>query len=433
MKQRNSIMKLILSTTLLTMLFALPCYADHLTTIESLSNLNFAQGATQFTPPYSILANTTFTSDLNTYRFENYDIKILNSANSVQFTFEVAKKNLHKSSEESNFDIEKHLPWWSKSAPIILKKLDFTKVDGKSNFYDMGDNYRLTLLAKQGNWGMVYVLEHLSKNPITQKICAVKLVLTRSDREMAVSEFHERHKEELQNNLIVADYDIAVKLYGIVKNDADHYLLFMEYGESAHQYFKHNTVNLALEHVYQFLNDVNNMHLAGFAHGDLKLDNVLFVGNKFKLCDWYSLTNINKTNVGKYRYYGDNLPPEAIRALYFKTEDNLKYSFVSDQDKMQSYFLHPIAADRFCLAVSLMEIVAPDLYKEFYSAFPKGFNFYNPDSLKFWPRSVEKIRKIQIELLNRSAKIQDKKERNLYIQISKYLDVNPIKRNIHSE
>lgn len=280
---------------------------------------------------------------------------------------------------------------------------------------------------------MVYVLEHLSKNTELQKICAVKLVLTRSDREMEVSEFHERHKEELQNNLIVADYDIAVKPYGIIKNDADHYLLFMEYGESAHQYFKYNALNSALERVYQFLNDVNNMHLAGFAHGDLRLENVLFVDSKFKLCDWYSLTNINKTNVGKYRYIGWNLPPEALRALYFKAEDNLKYSLVSDQGKMRSYFLHPIAADRFCLAVGLIEIVAPDLYKAFYSTFRKDFNFYNPDSLEFWPKCVEKIRKIQIELLNRSTKIQSKKERQLYEQISKYLDVNPIKRNIHLE
>lgn len=106
----KAIMKLILSTTLLTMLFALPCYADHLTTIESISNLNFAQGATQFTAPYSILANTTFTSDLNTYRFKNYNIKIINSENPIQLNFEVVKNNLNKPSKESNFDIEKHLP-----------------------------------------------------------------------------------------------------------------------------------------------------------------------------------------------------------------------------------------------------------------------------------------------------------------------------------
>jgi hypothetical protein len=427
--KKNSMTNLILSTALLMLFFLHPCYADHLTSLDSISNLNFSRGETQFTAPYSILANTTFTADLNTYRFKNYEIKIINSENPDRLIFEVTKNNHTKITENSSFDIEKHLPWWSKSAPKILKKLDFTKVDGESNAYDMGNNYRLTLLAKQGNWGKVYVLEHLSKNSNAQKICAVKLILTRSDRKMEVAEFHERHKEELKNNLIIADQDVAVKPYAIIKNDADHYLLFMEYGESAHQYFKSNPLNTTLERVYQFLNVVNKMHLNGFAHGDLKLDNVLLIKNKFKLCDWYSLININKTNVGQYRYYGDNLPPEAIRALYFKT-DNLKYSLVRDQSKMKSYFLHPIAADRFCLAVSLMEIVAPDLEKAFYSTFPNGFfNFYSPDSLEFWPKYVKQIRKIQRELLSRSKNIQNKKERQLYKQISKYLDVDPMQRN----
>jgi hypothetical protein len=43
-----------------------------------------------------------------------------------------------------------------------------------------------------------------------------------------------------------------------------------------------------------------------------------------------------------------------MRALYFGDNGNLTYSIVTVEGKKQAYILHPIAADRFCLGISLL-------------------------------------------------------------------------------
>lgn len=429
MKNAHHIFKFILPSIVLILFLIHPCHAaEHLSNISSISNLDFTQGDVQVTAPCFLLSDTHFTSALDTYRHSNYSIKVLDIENPKKSILRISKINQAKISNQDNLNVEQKLPWWSKSAPKDLKSLDFSKVDGKSKIYHIGKNYRLTLLAKQGHWGMVYLLERLSKNLNPQKICAVKLVFSRADRPIKIEEFHERHKEELQNNIKIQNLDIAMQPYGIIKNDIDHYLLFMEYGENGHDHFKNLSLEESIKQISGFMSEVDKMHASGYSHGDLKVDNMLFVGKKIKLCDWYSLNEFNQTIVGKFRYVGDNLPPEAIRALYFKENENLKYAIVDEQNKQRAYFLHPISADRFCLAVSLLEILEPDLYKNFEKALPKDFNPWAPKSLEFWPGYIAVIKKTQAALLIRAEKMDDQKIRKLYERLAVFMDLNPMKR-----
>lgn len=429
--KNNARVKFKISIALLLLFTSSICLAEHLSDIRTISKLDFTHGDPQITAPVSILADKLYTSNLDKYRFENYEVSIIDIENPEKCVFKVTNKNKLNSAVSKDINIEKLMPWWSSEAPRDLKKLDFSSVDGTSNSYNIGNNYRLTLLARQGHWGKVYLLERLSKSSAPKRICALKLVLSRSDLHLKkIEEFRKRHAAELQSNFIVRDWDIAIKPYGIIKRDEDRYLIFMEYGENAYQYFADHSLDASLESLYNFMNDVNKMHLSGYAHGDLKVENMLFVNNKIKLCDWYTLSDVKQTIVGKYRYFGDYLPPEAIRAFYFK-DNTLKYSLVLDNNKQKSYFLHPIAADRFCLSISLLEILEPDLYQNFDILLSKDLNPWKPKSLDFWPKYIVLIKKTQNELLNRAAKMNNKKQRQLYLQLVEFLDVDPLKRNIH--
>lgn len=403
--------------------------------IHSLANLSLADGETQAIVPYSIFSNAMYTSNLNTFYLSNYKLKIQSPAKSKNFLTKISKISRDELCSEDENEINEtniidQLPWWSKSAPQELTKIDFSKIDGKLKIYNLDNGYRLSLLAKQGNWGKVYLLEHVSSHSEVKKICAVKLILTRSDRSLEVKEFHKRHLIEIVNNLKISNLDIAVKPYGIVKNDDDHYLLFMEHGEPAHNKFKKMHDDEKVDQIYSFFEKVNQMHAAGFAHGDLKLDNMLVVGNKFKLCDWFSLNEYHKTIVGEYRYIGDNLPPEAIRANYFKDDKALRYSVVGSKGGEKTYLLHPIAADRFCLAVSLLEILEPDLYKKI-SYIPKDFNPWAPKTLDFYPQYVNLIKETQSILLERANKIGHVRTSNLYRQLSQFIDLDPLARTMN--
>lgn len=385
----------------------------------------------QITAPYSILSNATFTPNLDSYSYKDYNLKILDKEHSKKLILQIVK-NLESKNLMVSSKIKEPLPWWSKTAPSVLKNLDFSKVDGKLNEYQIAKNYRLRLLSKQGHWGKVYVLERLGKDGFKEIICAVKLLLTRSEPDMSVQNFRERHQDEINNNLILVErnIDIADKPYGILENDADHYLLFLEYGDNAHDRFKHQSIDVIVNQLYDFIKTVNKLHLAGYAHGDLKIDNFIFVNNEIKLCDWYSLSDFTRIVVEKYRYIGDNLPPEAMRAFYFGENTGLTYSLVIDHDQERSYLLHPVASDRFCLAISLLEVLAPDLYKNYTSMVPKNFNPYKPDSLEFWPKYVAYINATQKALLQRAAETENVKKRELFQQLSTFIELDPMKREM---
>ena len=251
------------------------------------------------------------------------------------------------------------------------------------------------------------------------------------DKNHIIEDFRERHKQEIENNLQISDLrmNIAIEPYGIIENDPDHYLLFLEYGENAHDCFKGQLLDASIDQIYNFINEINDLHAAGYAHGDLKIANMLLVNNRIKLCDWFSLSSFTNQCVGKYRYIGDNLPPEAMRAFYFRENNELLYAKIFDNDNEKMYILHPIAADRFCLAISLLEIIAPDLYQGFERLIPKGFNPYRPGSLDFWQEHITYLREMQKELLLRAKKENNTKKGELFLQMANYIDVDPSKRN----
>lgn len=444
---KGTSMKHISIALLLLLLTNAACSAIQPKTIQhilSLSDLHqmHATNTHQITAPYSILSNAIFTSDMDVYEYDQYRLKIVDKQNPDKIIFQVTEKPKPAIFTDSATSLHKQLPWWSPIAPTILKTLDFSKVDGKETTYSIGNSYRLTLLSKQGHWGKAYVLEHIAADHTVKTICTLKLILTRPELNLSVEEFRKRHQKEVLNNLNLADanLDIAIKPYGILEQDLDHYLLFLEYGENAYAKFKDQSLEPFMDQLYDFIQTVNAMHLAGYTHGDLKVDNMLFVNNKLKLCDWYSWIPLNKTMVGKYRYDGDELPPEAMRAFYFGENYTLLYSLVTekhpsnmqDKNKMikQAYFLHPIAADRFCLGVSLLERLAPDLYKGSYSLLPKPFNPYKPETLEFWQNQVDYIQKVQNSLRDMAEKTDNLKKRWLLKQIVEFIHVDPLKRKM---
>ena len=130
-------------------------------------------------------------------------------------------------------------------------------------------------------------------------------------------------------------------------------------------------------------------------------------------------------------YDGDELPFEATRAFYFNQEATLLYSIIADpHDTPQPYFLHPIAVDRFCLGFSLLENVAPDLYKAFYQLLPPAFNDYQPKTLAFWQPQAHCIRYIQHVLCQEALKMKNLQQRWIVEQIVSFIDVNPLKRTL---
>lgn len=424
-----------LRNTLLWVFFFLPiagnCEESGLKHVNALSEISTITENGQVTAPYTILSEVTYTPDVNTYEYKNYILQIIDKTDPHKIRLEITPKN-EKTNSSSKSDINTTLPWWSTSAPALLKQLDFSQVDGKSKHYTIGAHHRLTLLGEQGSWGMVYVLEDIRENKAPKKICAVKLMLTRDEEGMDIHDFRQRHQMEIDSNLHIAHWelDIDSKPYGIIKNDDDHYLLFLEYGESVTKTFKTQPTNLSIDQFNDFLTQVDALHKAGYAHGDLKMDNMLIINKKIKLCDWLSLTELNKTKVGDYRYWGANLPPEAMRDLYYREDTTLSYSIVTDQNKKKLYLLHPITADRFCLGIDLLQIFAPDLYKGYYKIMSKGFNYYKPDSLDFWEKHAKYIRKIQKDLLLLEQKTKNLKKRQLIKKISTFINIDPMERNI---
>jgi serine/threonine protein kinase len=407
---------------------SLQCKAAKPTHIKSLSELELIQTNT-VTTPYYVLSGTKYTTDLHSFAYQDLSLKVLSKENPNKILLEIARISSAKPHTPMKY-INVKLPWWSTKVPEILKKLNFSQVDGKAAGYQLGNNYRLNLLARQGHWGKVYVLEHILDDSTVEKICAVKVLLTRPEYKKTKEYFRTRHSKEIQNNLQLAQLNlqVAYELFGIIENDADHYLLFTEYGLNAHEAFKQQPLSLSVAQMHELLQEIDKMHLAGIAHGDLKIDNMLLINNQIKLCDWYSLDIFTNSNVGNYRYIGDNLPPEAMRAFYFKENDALKYSQVYYLSQHKTYILHPIAADRFCVAISMLEILAPDLYQGFEKLSPKGFNPYSPESLDFWQANAAYLAMMQGELLDRAENVDNLKQRQLFKLIAKYVNIDPEQR-----
>ena len=426
--------KLQVNNILLCIFFFLPiaggCQGNGIEQVNTLSQISNVKESIQVTAPYTILSEVTYTTDVNTYEYKNHDLKIIDKTDPNKMRFKVTPKNEKIDSARKDYT-NTPLPWWSTSAPTILKQLDFSQVDGKSKDYNIDAHHRLALLGEQGHWGMVYVLENIHKNKAPEKICAVKLLLTRDEKSMDTNTFRQRHQKEINSNLQIAHWklDIDSKPYGIIKKDNDHYLLFLEYGESVNKVFKTQSNDLFIDQLDDFISQIDVLHNSGYAHGDLKMDNMLIINNKIKLCDWFSLTELTKTKVGEYRYIGDNLPPEAIRAFYFGKDTTLSYSIVTDQNKRKLYILHPITADRFCLGIDLLQIIAPELYKGCFKLMPKDFNPYKPNSLDLWEKYTTYIRKIQKKLLLLEEKTENIKKRMLIKKISAFINVDPIERN----
>lgn len=369
------------------------CLAEHTTHIKHLSELKTVQ-TKHVTANYNFLSKLKYTANLNIYSKET------------------------------------KLPWWDTKAPQILKILDFSNVNGRKESYNLNADYRLIQLPSQGHWGKVYILEHLENGSLVENVCAVKVLFSRPEYNKPLEYFRQRHKQEIDNNLLIKHLDlpVAYKLFGIIEIDADHYLIFTELGSSVREIIKEQPVEVLANKIDKLLQEIDNMHSFGFTHGDLKLDNMLYINNDIKLCDWYSLYDISKENVGKYRYIGDNLPPEAMRAFYFNDDYFLQYSQVEYNKKHHTFFLHPIAADRFCLAISLLEIFAPHLYQEFEKLSPAGFNPYRPKSLDFWDHNAAFLTKLQLELSEQIARTDHTKLHQILMKMSRYVSLDPLSR-----
>lgn len=338
-----------------------------------------------------------------------------------------------KKNKKINQNIDYSLPYWSPKAPDILKNLDFTKIDGSKENYTVGTNYNLSLISRQGGWGRTYILRKTEANFKSNIICAVKLILTRTDKNLDISKFRARHKTEIENNIKIANYKlgIAADTYGLKKINDDLYLLFMEYGENLHSKINDNSIEPHIEQFYNFLKSVDKFHNLGYAHGDLKLDNMLLINNKIKLIDWFSFIELKKHLVGEYRYIGDELPPEAIRALYYREKNKLEYAPVSingNKKAQNLLYLHPIVADRFCLGMSLLEVIYPQFYREYHQQFPDNFNPWRPKSLDFWSGQVKYLQNLQLKLRLLAQKVPNKKKRYLILKIANFIDVYPTKR-----
>lgn len=409
-------------------IFSNTCQAKHIESLQEIDKSKFNHSIV--TTSYKSLADAKFMSEYNVYRYHDYILQVLNKDNLNQIQLQIEHQPESKQLGKLQHEFPK-LPWWSNNAPSILKNLDFSKVDGNSDQYQLSNNITLYLLPHQGNWGKVYVLRQRKQNSAEEIICAVKLLLTRNDRmEKGVDHFRKRHYQEIATNMQLTKLNLnfAITPMGITKIDADHYLLFLPYGEHCFDRFKQQNLDITVAQFTQLMQDVDQLHTKGYAHGDLKLSNVLFINNKLKLCDWFSLINYNQETVGKYRYIGDNLPPEAMRAFYFKT-DNLEYSAITEAKKSELYILHPVSADRFCLAISMLEILEPDLYAEFDKLSPRGFNPYSPENLDFWPKNIAYLKKMQQELHNRADQKAKPQHKQLLHKIAQYVDIDPMLRN----
>ncbi len=408
------------------------CFANTINNLKSLDDLKIGNNKIQITAPYSILSKAKFTPDLHVYKYGDLILSIIEHDDPEQITLQVSRNDDAKNLVEINPKYT--LPWWSSSAPTILQKLDFSKVDGKASSYQIDANHRLTLLPNQGCWGKVYILEQIDADAGNKIICAVKVLLNKRPNQEQY--FRQRHKTEIENNIVAMSFEISIKTYGILENDPDHYVMFLEYGQHAKDRFAKQPLDVTLQDLNDFIAKLDTMHAAGYAHGDLNLGNLLYVDNKLKLCDWFSLTNIKQSTVNEYRYIGDNLPPEALRAFYYDKElnaakEDMEYALDKDQNKFKPYWLHPIAADRFCLGISLMEIIAKDLYKVIeIEPFDKDFNPYAPTSLEFWPKYSSVIKNMQYEMILRSRAVssQNNAKAILLNKIIDYIDLDPMRR-----
>lgn len=350
--------------------------------------------------------------------------KFSSNLNNIYYT---SKLDTFISRSNVSDDVTYAIPWQSTNIPPALKNTDYFNVTGENNEYKLNKGIKVRLLPRQGAWGKVYTIQQdkLKDKQIT--LAVIKLLQTRNDNNKEIEDYRRRHKIEIQNNFKVINSDIkfACKVYAINKISEDLYQIVMEYGDNLLKLIKKYSIDNYLEQIYKVMNNIEEFHKRGYAHGDLKLDNMILTNNKIKLIDWYSFRELGNTLVSSYRYDGDELPPEAIKALYYKEDKSLKYA-KADNDEF--FMLHPIAADRFCLGMSLLAVLEPDLYSRYYSIFPKEFNFWKPKSIDIVDTQIKHLIMLQKELRIICESERNYKKRNLILQVAEFIDVNPLKR-----
>lgn len=419
------------NTCIIAMLLStVTCYAKHIDDITSLARLPYVNGSTEVTGSYELLSKTNYTNDMSSYVYDNYILKIENKDDPEKIIFKITRSN--KLNEKHHLvDItQQTLPWWSKFVPVAIKKLDFSAVTGRDAAYKINNKYVLNRLSKQGRWGSVYALEELDDNRNIKKICAVKILFARDDRNKSEVAFELRHQQEINNIIKLANFDsdLATLPYGIIKNTDNTYMIFLEYGSNAEDFFNAQTKSKTIEQLYFLMKKINTMHAAGFTHGDLKVDNMVIINNKIKLCDWFSLNEFNTNSVEQYRTIGDTLPQEALRAFYYGENDALENSIREALPHTEYNFIHPIAADRYFFAASLLDILAPDLYNGFNDLRPQNVALQKDISLMFWQKHVDYVHYVQQELLKRAVRTKNSNESQLLIYTARCIDLDPLQR-----
>ena len=110
------------------------CQAMDIPHITELFSIDTLSDDIQVTDPYQLLSGTTYTSDTTVYSYKNYTLKIINKENPDKLLLHITK-NVRVNASEAHANINHKLPYWSNSAPNILKTLDFSKVDGQKTEY----------------------------------------------------------------------------------------------------------------------------------------------------------------------------------------------------------------------------------------------------------------------------------------------------------
>lgn len=83
---------LILNTTIIFMCISPSCQGKTLPHIYSVSDLVRFKSNTRITASYSVLSNLKYTSKIDTFRYDNIELKIINKDNLNNIVFNVTKK-----------------------------------------------------------------------------------------------------------------------------------------------------------------------------------------------------------------------------------------------------------------------------------------------------------------------------------------------------
>lgn len=177
-------------------------------------------------------------------------------------------------------------------------EINETLIDDKYEFYDkdVGSGYSGDLL--------------LCRNKETKKKFIMKS-LVRNERSL----YEMRIQKYLKSEFVVDIIDIF--------QDDDYYYIVMEYARDGdlHSYFDDKVANetMLIDIMYCISQLLKFIHSKGIVHADLKLENILIVNNRLKLCD-FGFSKFSDEPAKKYYYTIPYTAPEQLSSLQYDTK-----------------------------------------------------------------------------------------------------------------